>query len=259
MMTPLFPPVTVNGTSIDQARIAAEAQMHPAPAGKPGLAWNAAARALVVQELLIEEATRREIDADPLPLGPGQVESHDEARIRALLDHAIMIVPPNDSEIRAEWARDPARFRAPPLWEVSHILVAGDGADAKARAVDIARRVWGNPSLFARIARTESDCPSGKSEGALGQIGPGDSLPEFEAALRTLSSGETTRNPIRSREGWHIIRLDAVAEGAPLPYETVRPLIAEAIEKRAWSKATRDFVATLVDAAEISGIRIAET
>ena len=43
---PLLPPVTVNGVTITPKRIAAEAQNHPAPKGKPGHAWKAAARAL---------------------------------------------------------------------------------------------------------------------------------------------------------------------------------------------------------------------
>ena len=44
-MKTLLPPVTVNGVAIDPALIAAEAQNHPAPKGKPGFAWRAAARA----------------------------------------------------------------------------------------------------------------------------------------------------------------------------------------------------------------------
>ncbi|NBR54215.1 MAG: peptidase, partial [Rhodobacteraceae bacterium] len=42
MNKPLFPEVRVNGVTIPSAAIAAEAQNHPAPKGKPGLAWKAA-------------------------------------------------------------------------------------------------------------------------------------------------------------------------------------------------------------------------
>ena len=44
MASPLLPEVAVNGETIPAAAIAAEAQLHPAPPGKPGLAWRAAAR-----------------------------------------------------------------------------------------------------------------------------------------------------------------------------------------------------------------------
>ena len=48
-MKPLLTDVTVNGEVIPAALIAAEAQNHPAPPGKPGLAWRAAAEALAVR------------------------------------------------------------------------------------------------------------------------------------------------------------------------------------------------------------------
>ena len=58
-MKPLLPPVTVNGVTISPERIAAEAQNHPAPKGKPGLAWKAAARALADIEGLDAETIAR--------------------------------------------------------------------------------------------------------------------------------------------------------------------------------------------------------
>ncbi len=39
MGKPLFPDIVVNGTTLVAADIAAEAQNHHAPKGKPGLAW----------------------------------------------------------------------------------------------------------------------------------------------------------------------------------------------------------------------------
>ena len=91
----------------------------------------------------------------------------------------------------------------------------------------------------------------------LGQLGPGDTVPEFEAALRRMDEGGITAEPVLSRFGWHIIRLDAMAEGAPLPYETVRPRIAEAMEKAAWTQAVRDFVSALAAGARITGVDLA--
>lgn len=39
------------------------------------------------------------------------------------------------------------------------------------------------PERFAAMAQELSNCPSGKHAGNLGQIGRGDSVPEFERAL----------------------------------------------------------------------------
>jgi peptidyl-prolyl cis-trans isomerase C len=258
----LFPDVVVNGETIPSAAIAAEAQNHSAPKDKPGIAWRKAAQALAIRALLLQEARRRGLVPDPLELAPGRWETEDEALIRALLDEAVTPAPVMDAEIRAEWERDPGRYRSAPLWDVSHILCACDPRDdaasamAGARAKSILSRLDGDAKGFASAAR-ESDCGSKAAGGHLGQIGPGDTVPEFEAALRSLSEGQTTPATVLSRHGWHLIRLNAVAPGQVLPFESVRPRIAEALEKAAWAQASRAFVAELGQRATITGASLA--
>lgn len=258
----LFPDVTVNGESIPQAAIAAEAQNHTAPKDKPGIAWRKAAQALAIRTLLLQEARARGLKADPEELAPGRVETEDEALIRALLDQALTIAPVTDADVRAEWARDPSRYRSAPLWDVSHILCACDPRDlderamAEARAQEILSRLAGDATGFTAAAR-ESDCASKAAGGHLGQLGPGDTVREFEAALRTLTEGSMTPAPVLTRHGWHIIRLNANAPGQVLPYETVRPKIAQALEKAAWARASRNFVETLAQGAKITGASLA--
>lgn len=258
MNAALFPDVIVNGEKVDHTLIAAETQNHEAPKGKPGIAWRKAANAVAIRTLLLQEARRRGILALPAEVGPGRFETEEEALIRGLLETAVETVPPSGDAVRAEWARDPARFRAPPLWEASHILVACDPAkdDDRTHAEDRARRLaalLAEGGAFAAVAETHSDCPSRSSGGFLGQLRPGDTVPEFEAALRKLGAGETTASPVLTRHGWHIIRIDAAAEGAVLPYEAVRDRIAAAMEKAAWSRAARAFVGGLIARAEIRG------
>jgi peptidyl-prolyl cis-trans isomerase C len=258
MNVALFPDVVVNGETIPSAAIAAEAQNHNAPKDKPGIAWRKAAQALAIRALLLQEARRRGLTPDPLELAPGRFETDDEALIRALLDEALVIAPVSEEAVRAEWEKDPARYRSAPLWDVSHILCACDPRDeaecaaARARAVVLLTRLDGDAMGFAAAAR-ESDCGSKASGGHLGQLGPGDTVPEFEAALRSLTEGAVTPAPVLSRHGWHIIRLNATAPGQVLPYDTVHPKIAQALEKAAWARASRDFVESLGQGAQISG------
>jgi peptidyl-prolyl cis-trans isomerase C len=258
----LFPDVVVNGETIPSATIAAEAQNHAAPKDKPGIAWRKAAQALTIRTLLLQEARARGLVADVEELAPGRTETEDEALIRALLDEALIIAPVTDADVRAEWARDPGRYRTAPLWDVSHILCACDPRDqtevtmAEARAKAILARLHGDAKGFPAAAR-ESDCGSKAQGGHLGQLGPGDTVPEFEAALRTLDEGGMTPAPVLSRHGWHIIRLNATAPGQVLPYEAVRPKIAEALEKAAWARASRDFIEKLAKMATIKGASLA--
>lgn len=262
MHAALFPDVAVNGEEIPSAAIAAEAQNHEAPKGKPGIAWRKAARALAIRSLLLQEARARAISADVQELGPGRFETEDEALIRGLLEEALDVPAATEAEIRAEWRKDPERFRSAPLWEVSHILCACDPRDEDARAAAEARagallaRLDGDPKGFAALAARESDCGSKSGGGNLGQLGPGDTVPEFEAALREMEEGEISSAPVLSRHGWHIIRLNARADGHVLPYETVRPRIALALEKLAWARASRELVRQLAGRAQITGAEL---
>lgn len=259
MSEALFPDVVVNGEVVSHALIAAEAQNHHAPRAKPGLAWRKAANALAVRTLLLQESRRRGVDAPPRKVGPQKSEAKDEALIRALLDECIVPERLTRRDVYVEWSRDPSRFRAPCLWEASHILIAcgPNGAEDKEaaldRAVAIADVLRAEPARFGEIARAQSDCGSKSAGGTLAQISPGDTAPEFEAALRDLNEGEITDSPVPSRFGWHIIRLDAYLEGAVLPFEAVEQKISEALEKAAWARAAKDYVEQLVASAEISG------
>ena len=259
MTASLLPPLVVNGETVPREAIAAEAQNHPAPEGKPGFAWRKAANALAVRTLLLQEASRRGLEPEPAEVGANRFETDEEALIRQLLETVLELDSPTAQAVRSEWERDPSRFRTPPLWEVSHILVACESHDearrtkARARARELATRVRDNPHDFSRIAAAESDCNSRATGGKLGQIGPGETSSEFEAALRQLSEGDVTIEPVLTRHGWHIIRMDAVDEGAVLPFEAARKKISDAMEKARWVCKARSYVQQLVNSAEISG------
>lgn len=259
-MTPLLPEVVVNGETIPPAAIAAEAQMHPAPAGKPGLAWRAAARALAVRALLRQEAARTGLLPEPRPLGEGRRETEEEALIRALIEERVAPPAPDEAVVRAAWERDPAAFRAPTLYAAAHILLPAAPGDAEARAAAEATarallaELAADPGAFDRLARAHSACSSREAGGRLGQVATGDTVPEFEAALDRLAPGEIAPEPVATRYGLHVLRLDARAEGAVLPFAQAAPRIRAALERAGWARAARDLVAELAAAAAIRGI-----
>lgn len=259
MDSALFPELIVNGERVPHTLIAAETQNQVAPKGKPGIAWRKAANAVAIRTLLLQEAHSRDIAAEAQEVGPGRFETDEEALIRGLLETAVDVTLPSAEDIRAEWLKDPTRFKTPPLWEVSHILCLCDPRDTEASAKALVRAkaiqtlALSDPKSFAALAARESDCGSKSSGGSLGQLGPGDTVPEFEAALRTLEEGEMTTEPVLTRHGYHVIRMDAVAEGKVLPFDAVQEKIALALEKAAWARQAREFVNGLVEAADIKG------
>jgi peptidyl-prolyl cis-trans isomerase C len=164
--------------------------------------------------------------------------------------------------LRAAYDADPERFRAPPLWEAAHILIPAAPEDATARkgaralAAHLIAELVRTPGRFAALAEEHSACDSRRNGGLLGQIGPGDTVPEFEAVLRDLPEGAIAPEPVESRYGLHVIRLDARASGAVLPFAAVEPRLRAAAEKAAWVQAVRAFTADLAAAATVTGISL---
>ncbi len=263
MSKPLMPDVSVNGVEISAADIAAEAQNHNAPKDKPGWAWKSGARALVIRELLMQEARKRDLQPAPKELEPGKVETDDESLIRLLLELAVVPETPSAAEVAKVYADHPDMFRAPTLYEPTHILFAADPSNTEDREAAYKKAEAAlvtlnkQPGAFGALAREVSDCPSKENGGQLGQMVSGDTVPEFERAMDALEAGQLCPAPVPTRYGIHLLRLDAKAIGDVLPFEAVKEQITEMVEKANWAKAANGFVETLVSNAEISGIEMA--
>ena len=254
-------PVSVNGVAIARDAIQREMQHHPAE--KPIAAWQRAARALVIRELLLQRARHLGIAAEPLGDGDGRRETDEEAVMRAVVEREVTVPQPDDETCRRYYARNQARFRSPDIYEASHILFAalpGDRtpyAQARADAAAVLATLQDNPDSFATLARAYSRCPSGAQGGNLGQITPGQTTPEFEQAISALSPGELCAEPVATRYGFHVVRLDRKHEGRALPYEAVAERIADYLRESVRRRADAQYVARLVSAAEIKGIDLA--
>jgi len=80
--------------------------------------------------------------------------------------------------------------------------------------------------VFAELARAHSDCPSAAQDGNLGQITGGRTTPEFDHALRQLAPGTITAEPVATRYGFHVIRLERRIEGRTVPFDMAADRIA---------------------------------
>ena len=257
---PSFGEVRVNGVEIAPEAIAREIQHHPAPDAET--AWVEAARALAVRELLLQEARRLDIEAEPETDENGRREAADDALIGVLLEQAVEPATPNEVECRRYYDAQPERFRTPDLFEASHILIAPEGKDeavwqaAEQQARRIAEQVGDDPQAFAEAARGFSNCPSAQQDGSLGQVRRGELVPAVQEALEALPEGTTGRDPVRSRFGWHVLRHQRRIEGHTLPFDIVAEKIADTLEARSWSVSATRYVAGLAARAEVEGISI---
>ena len=63
-----------------------------------------------------------------------------------------------------------------------------------------------NGADFAELARAHSDDSTASRGGDLGWVYPGDTVPDFERAMRALKPGEVSE-PVRSPFGFHLIQV----------------------------------------------------
>jgi peptidyl-prolyl cis-trans isomerase C len=253
--------VSVNGVSIGRDAIVREMQHHPAE--KPLAAWQQAARALVIRELLLQRARQLGVTSEPISDHDGRRETDDEAVMRALIEREVKVPEPDDETCRRFYQRNQGRFRSPDIFEASHILFAALPADreayaqARADAAAVLATLMDNPDSFAALARAYSRCPSAAQGGNLGQVTAGQTTPEFEQALMALTPGELCAEPVATRYGFHVIRLNRKHEGRTLPYEAVAGRIADYLRESVRRRADAQYIARLVTAARIEGIEIA--
>ncbi len=253
------PPIYVNGIEIAQTAIAHEAQNHSAASATEARA--AAARALVIRDLLLRRARALQLAPEPQCDAQGREETVDEALIRRVLELEAAPVEPSEAECRRVFEASAAQFISPEIYEAAHILFApeGESADAWAAAggrAEAAIAAIAAGGEFAMWARTCSACPSAAEGGSLGQLQRGDLAVDIEQALMRLQPGQVGAAPVRTRYGWHVVRLDRRARARRLPFEAVERFIRESLRTRAWVAASARYVAALAATAQIEGLTL---
>lgn len=253
-------PVMINGIEVPYDEIAREVQFHPAPT--PIEAWQAAAHALAVRSMLLQEAARLGLTPQPVVDQDGARETDEEALVRQVIEQQVTVPDPTSEACKRYYEQNRKRFRTPAIAEASHILLAASPSDAKtyaarrAEAVNCIESLAGNPTGFANLAKDVSDCPSAAQGGNLGQLSPGQTTPAFESAMAAMAPGEISPQPVESPYGFHVIHLKRRIEGRELPFEAVKTRIATYLSDRVSRTATAQYLARLAAGAEISGVNL---
>lgn len=236
-------PVTVNGVELTDADMEQELPLH-ADAPNP---MRAATTALVLRRVLLDEAARQGLDP----------ASEDDA-IGTLLARHAPAPEADEAACRRYYQANPQRFIVGELIEADHILfqvTPGVNLDMlRAHASAVLADLLADPSTFAEVARRQSNCPSAAVGGNLGQLGRGDTVPEFEKAVFALPAGGLLPQVLETRHGLHVVRVTRRIEGRLLPFEQVHESIASALTAASRDTAWRQYARLLVERADVQGI-----
>ncbi len=132
-----------------------------------------------------------------------------------------------DTELQQAYRTKQQQYQVAGGQTVSHILflfppyvTEQDEQRLRAKAESVLQQLR-NGGEFTALARQYSDGPSSETGGLLGTFRPGELLPGFEEAAAKLQPGEIS-DVVRTRVGFHIIRLEARQAAGLRPFEEVQ-------------------------------------
>ena len=119
----------------------------------------------------------------------------------------------SEEEVKTFFDNNEEKFRIGTEIKASHILV-----ETEDEAKDILDKI-NNGEKFEELAKAHSkDSGSAVNGGDLGYFGRGKMVPEFERAVMSLNTGEIS-SPVKTRFGFHVIKLTDIKEGEPANFE----------------------------------------
>lgn len=205
-----------------------------------------------VQELLRQRA----VELGLLAEGDGE-EAASEA-IEQLLMQEVEVPEPGPEECRRWYEANKKKYRTGELVHARHILfqvTQGTPVPAvRAVAEAMLTELRANPELFAERARANSNCPSGKQGGQLGQLQRGSTVPEFEKAVFDGRRTGVLPDLVQTRHGFHIVAVDQRIPGEQLPFEAVAVKVADEMRKVTEEQALNQYVRVLAGRAEVEGV-----
>ena len=136
---------------------------------------------------------------------------------------------PSDETLRALYDSEIESFRQEEQRNVSHILLESDGdnsSEAEIFAEELIQRLNSGEEFGALAAEHSTDVGSAQSEGSIGWISRGVTVPEFDAVAFSLEQGQIS-DPVASSFGVHIIRVNEIQKESIKDFEVVREELVE--------------------------------
>lgn len=186
----------------------------------------------IINYLIDLKLTARKAAADKLDEGPAferkMAYFREKARMQALLDN-LRDKAVTEAEIRKVYDEAAKAQGAETEVKASHILV-----ETEEQARIVLRRVRGGEE-FAKVAKEVSKDP-GSPGGDLGWFTRDRMVPEFAEMAFKTAPGQIS-DPVKSRFGWHVIKVEQRRVKEFPPLETVRDQVERFITRRAHTEA----------------------
>jgi peptidyl-prolyl cis-trans isomerase D len=204
---------------------------------------------------------KKSVQPDPTSMEAFFNEHKEDYRVPDKIKVAYLTVDPDrfkdqvkvsDLEVKDYYEYNLEMFREPEKVRARHILfkLAPDASEATEKKVrEKAEKVLKEARKgkdFAALARKYSEGPSKKNGGDLGYFSKGQMVKSFEEAAFSMKKGEIS-DLIRTRFGYHIIKVEDIKKAETKPLKDVRDQIVKTLTKDASTELADEKGLTLLD------------
>ena len=231
----------VNGTKITRADVIASAQSLPAQYQQQiNAIFPALIDRLVDLTLLSDEGRKQNLQDDPAV--KARIDQFEKQVIQEAVITRYLKASMTEDAIKARYEKFVAEQPKGTEVHALHILVESE-AEAKAVITQLA-----GGADFSTVAKEKSTDPSAQQNGGdLGYFSSGEMVPEFEQAAFALEKGQSSKEPVKSQFGWHVIKVVDRREKTPPTLDQARGQIEEILS----SELVTAYVTSLHAAAQI--------
>ena len=164
-----------------------------------------------------------------------------------------------EADVKKFYDENKKEFEHPELVRASHILIlTPEDADEKTvaekkKAADAAlERVTTKKEDFTAVAKEVSEEPGAKESGGDLDFFPKDRMvPEFANAAFGMDKGEISKEPVRTKFGWHVIKVTDRKPAGSMPFDEVKQQVTSYLEGSKRREAVRSVIDGLRSDAEV--------
>jgi peptidyl-prolyl cis-trans isomerase C len=179
---------------------------------------------LINKEILLQEAKKKKLDKDKKVTAQLK-KVKENLMVQVLLSTSPAAKPITDKELQEVYDKQ-IKSADPTEYKARHILVKDE-----AKAKELIKKL-NDGADFAETAKNESTGPSGKNGGDLGWFSPAQMVPAFSQATSKLLKGTHSQAPVKTRFGFHIIKLEDSRKRELPQFKDVKEQIRPAIQNK---------------------------
>lgn len=212
-------------------------------------AFNQFLRTLIVQRLLLKEATAAKWQDQPeIVKALAQVRDNAIAQGYLASNAKVPADYPTEADIQAAYDANKNILIVPRQLRLAQIFIVAskDSDKAPAKLATVEKALKSSSADFAKIATANSDeATSAAKGGEIGWTGEEQLQPDIRKVASTLKKGQVSA-PIKLADGWHILKVLEIKEPYTAPLSELHNQIAQKLREEKAKQLAQEYVAKLI-------------